>query len=89
MDKTMRLDADHGHSRHHGGSKADRLMHSRCNRQRHEGDNDDRRPALGAADAFTPRPIQLLDGTDDPRWPAPTPDTPVNSGFNWGAVTLG
>lgn len=40
------LEADHSQSRKHGGQVADRLLHSRCNRSRQEGDRDDQRPAL-------------------------------------------
>jgi hypothetical protein len=46
MHLTQQLDADHSHSRAHGGTQADRLMHSPCNKQRGNGDNDHLRPAL-------------------------------------------
>ncbi len=43
------LHGDHTPSRAHGGTKADRLMHGPCNKQRGNGDNDHLRPALKRA----------------------------------------
>nr|WP_033097028.1 hypothetical protein [Rhodococcus sp. p52] len=40
------LEADHSLSRAHGGTKADRLLHSVCNRQRGDGSRDHLRPAV-------------------------------------------
>lgn len=42
------LAADHSHARAHGGTKADRLLHGLCNKERGEGARDDQRPALAA-----------------------------------------
>lgn len=41
------LEADHSISRSHGGTKADRLLHMTCNRERGDGTRDSQRPALG------------------------------------------
>lgn len=46
------LEADHSVARSQGGKKADRLLHSTCNRSRQEGNRDSQRPALRAQ----PRP---------------------------------
>lgn len=40
------LAADHSHARAHGGTKADRLLHGLCNKQRGDGSKDDLRPAV-------------------------------------------
>ena len=40
------LAADHTQARIHGGMKADRLLHNKCNSERQDGRNDDRRPAV-------------------------------------------
>jgi hypothetical protein len=40
------LDADHSQARSRGGTKADRLLHSSCNRSRQDGSRDHQRPAL-------------------------------------------
>nr|WP_081265074.1 hypothetical protein [Prescottella equi] len=40
------LAADHSHSRAHGGTKADRLLHGQCNKERQDGSRDHLRPAL-------------------------------------------
>lgn len=40
------LHADHSRARAHGGTKADRLLHGTCNRERGEGSRDHLRPAL-------------------------------------------
>lgn len=40
------LEGDHSNPRSRGGTRADRLLHSTCNRQRGAGDHDDERPAL-------------------------------------------
>ncbi|ODQ97054.1 hypothetical protein BFG51_02735 [Dietzia alimentaria] len=39
------LEGDHSEARSRGGRKADRLMHSTCNRQRGDGSKDELRPA--------------------------------------------
>lgn len=40
------LEGDHSEARSRGGRKADRLMHSTCNRQRGDGSKDELRPAV-------------------------------------------
>nr|WP_277834759.1 hypothetical protein [Rhodococcus sp. D2-41] len=40
------LAADHSVARAHGGTKADRLLHGRCNKKRGDGSRDTQRPAL-------------------------------------------
>lgn len=40
------LAADHTHARAHGGRKADRLLHGRCNKERGAGQRDAQRPAI-------------------------------------------
>lgn len=40
------LEADHSLARSNGGTKADRLLHSECNRSRQAGDRDHQRPAM-------------------------------------------
>lgn len=40
------LEGDHSDPRSRGGRKADRLLHSTCNRQRGDGARDDLRPAV-------------------------------------------
>ncbi|NKR41992.1 hypothetical protein GS503_14355 [Rhodococcus hoagii] len=40
------LAADHSHARAHGGTKADRLLHGRCNKERQDGSRDHQRPVL-------------------------------------------
>ncbi|MGX1598599.1 hypothetical protein ACWIDS_16235 [Dietzia maris] len=40
------LHADHTDARKHGGTKADRLLHATCNKQRQTGTHDDARPAV-------------------------------------------
>lgn len=41
------LAADHTLARAAGGTRADRLLHGLCNKQRGDGSRDDQRPALG------------------------------------------
>jgi hypothetical protein len=41
-----KLAADHTIPRSMGGKRADRLLHSLCNKQRGDGRRDDQRPAL-------------------------------------------
>lgn len=41
------LNADHSKSRADGGTKADRLLHGKCNKSRGKGLRDHLRPALG------------------------------------------
>ncbi|EGD24666.1 hypothetical protein HMPREF0724_11784 [Prescottella equi ATCC 33707] len=47
------LEADHSHARSRGGTQADRLLHSECNRSRQDGARDHLRPTLdrGIGDA--------------------------------------
>lgn len=40
------LAGDHSRSRSNGGTKADRLMHGLCNKQRGDGSRDHLRPAI-------------------------------------------
>lgn len=40
------LNADHSQARAHGGTKADRLLHGKCNKERGDGSRDHLRPAL-------------------------------------------
>lgn len=40
------LNADHDKARAHGGTKASRLLHDTCNKQRGTGDRDHLRPAV-------------------------------------------
>ncbi|MDV6278000.1 hypothetical protein R3Q06_31440 [Rhodococcus erythropolis] len=40
------LNADHSHARAHGGLKADRLLHGKCNKERGDGSRDHLRPAV-------------------------------------------
>lgn len=40
------LHADHSTARAHGGTRADRLLHARCNRERRTGEHDALRPAV-------------------------------------------
>lgn len=66
------LEGDHSEARSRGGRKADRLLHSTCNRQRGDGARDHLRPALtgvwsppgGAADVPDPA---ALTGPPEPR----------------------
>jgi hypothetical protein len=41
-----KLAADHSIPRAMGGKRADRLLHSLCNKQRGDGRHDDQRPAV-------------------------------------------
>lgn len=47
------LEADHSLARAHGGHRADRMLHSTCNRSRGDGTRDDQRPALTGLPAPT------------------------------------
>nr|WP_082933497.1 hypothetical protein [Gordonia sp. 852002-10350_SCH5691597] len=52
---TTPLEADHTVSRSQGGTRADRLLHSVCNRQRGDGSRDHLRPAVtGSSSAIPP-----------------------------------
>lgn len=70
MHRDQQLDADHVTSVHDGGVRADRMLHSVCNRQRREGgpEIDRRRPAAHADDAFPMLPIVLKSGKVDWRY---------------------
>lgn len=80
------LEADHSEARSRGGRKADRLMHSTCNRQRGDGSRDHLRPAVTGVwppPANAAAPIELT-GPPEPRanvltWPSEAP-TPKISG---------
>lgn len=92
MHRDQDLHADHSESRKYAGvdSLADRLLHGACNEQRQQGDNDDRRPLLGAPNAFTMLPIRLKAGGTDPRFHphdrAASPPEPFTADrpFTWG-----
>lgn len=65
------LEADHTESRSQGGTRADRLLHSVCNRQRGDGSRDHLRPALTgqwppAGSPSAPAPAELT-GPPEPR----------------------
>jgi len=49
MYRSQALEADHSTSRAKGGTRADRLLHDLCNRQRGDGSRDGERPALSGA----------------------------------------
>lgn len=49
------LEGDHTKPRSQGGTRADRLLHSTCNRSRGDGRNDDQRPALTGRNPEAPR----------------------------------
>ena len=69
MTRDQALDADHVEASSKGGRQAGRLLHSRCNRQRGNGDNDHRRPALHQPDSMRMLPIMLKTGGDQPDTP--------------------
>jgi hypothetical protein len=46
MHRSQQLDGDHSVARSHGGTVADRLLHSECNRARGDGSRDHLRPAI-------------------------------------------
>lgn len=89
MDRAHTLDADHSESRSHGGKHADRLLHSRCNRQRGDGTRDHLRPALHTPGGLPTLPVTMTQGGIDPRWPDTITPDPVPTGtFAWGNVHL-
>ncbi|MCZ1075076.1 hypothetical protein [Rhodococcus sp. A5(2022)] len=47
------LAADHSHARAHGGTVADRMLHSKCNSDRQDGSRDHERPAV-TGEPFAP-----------------------------------
>jgi hypothetical protein len=53
------LEADHSHSRAHGGHRADRLLHRFCNRQRGDGKRDHLRPTVTGVSVRESRNDQL------------------------------
>ncbi|MFI8773748.1 hypothetical protein ACIGKQ_16480 [Gordonia sp. NPDC062954] len=53
------LAADHSQPRAHGGTKADRLLHGLCNKERGDGSRDDQRPALTGTQPPRPTPNDL------------------------------
>ncbi|CDZ92281.1 hypothetical protein QM787_04025 [Rhodococcus ruber] len=59
------LAADHSHARATGGTKADRLLHGLCNKQRGDGSRDHLRPAVTGGDFGVPEGEQ---GDDRSRW---------------------
>ena len=62
------LSADHTIARAHGGTRADRLLHSLCNKRRSDGTRDHLRPALtGAVDP--PQEANSLLGHRAMPWP--------------------
>ena len=60
MYRSQALDADHGVARANGGTLADRLLHSKCNRSRKSGTRDDERPAV-SRQAGPPAPAPVFD----------------------------
>ncbi|MCK0517881.1 hypothetical protein [Williamsia sp. DF01-3] len=68
------LAADHTHTRATGGTKADRLLHGRCNKQRGDGSRDHLRPAItGESPTETAKtPAGRLVGHTAMNWPWPT-----------------
>ena len=44
------LAGDHSHARAHGGTKADRLLHGKCNKERGDGSRDHLRPAINGGE---------------------------------------
>lgn len=50
------LAADHTIARAHGGTRADRLLHATCNKQRGDGHHDHQRPALTQHPHHDPTP---------------------------------
>ncbi|GAC71017.1 hypothetical protein GS4_47_00070 [Gordonia soli NBRC 108243] len=63
------LAADHSHSRAHGGAKADRLLHGRCNKQRGDGSRDHLRPAITGGRVEDPTAIAPELGVRAMAWP--------------------
>lgn len=63
------LAADHSHARAHGGTKADRLLHGRCNKQRQDGGNDHLRPAVTGTDLNDARAVDDQLGMRLMPWP--------------------
>lgn len=63
MYRSQPLDADHEEARVHGGKRATRLLHAKCNRSRKDGARDAQRPAVART---TPRPARaaVLDWGD-------------------------
>ena len=62
------LEGDHSKPRSHGGTRADRLLHSTCNRERGDGRRDHERPALTGRQP-TPAPDRAHLGPLAMRWP--------------------
>lgn len=63
------LAADHSHARSDGGTKADRLLHGICNKQRQAGRNDHLRPAITGQDTTAARAGDDLLGVRLLPWP--------------------
>lgn len=63
------LEADHSQARSHGGTIADRLLHSVCNRQRQDGRNDHLRPAVTGMDPADARTVDDQLGIRLLPWP--------------------
>lgn len=62
------LSADHTHARALGGTKADRLLHEVCNKQRGDGYKDHLRPAATGQD-MPAEPANALLGHRAMPWP--------------------
>lgn len=64
-----KLEGDHSIARSRGGTRADRLLHSTCNRRRGAGDHDDQRPALTGADPGESSQVRYPLGVLAMAWP--------------------
>nr|WP_081830358.1 hypothetical protein [Rhodococcus sp. UNC363MFTsu5.1] len=63
------LAADHSLARAHGGTKADRLLHSTCNNQRGDGARDHLRPAATGQPVEDAKTAHEALGTRAMPWP--------------------
>lgn len=63
------LAADHSHARAHGGLKADRLLHGKCNKERGDGSRDHLRPAVTGKPIAQARNDQEALGVRVMPWP--------------------
>ncbi|MFC7450538.1 hypothetical protein [Rhodococcus daqingensis] len=63
------LAADHSHARTHGGTKADRMLHGRCNKERGDGSRDHLRPAVTGQPIEDAKTTHEALGTRAMPWP--------------------
>lgn len=63
------LNADHSVARAHGGTKADQLLHDKCNKARGKGDRDHLRPALTGMPVEDGATAEAALGTRVMPWP--------------------